>query len=192
MNREIIPPGVLAAAVSTKADNQDINPLVAELLKASLIYVESRFIELIKDEDVKQGVSKANEVMINMINIMSDGLPNTSERVKAIWLEFINQDLVDLGQIKLEDLAEKINDPKLRAIITLLIAPIVDTIQVLTDGKPNADNEIKSIWTDFIKNGSTQDTIIEGLLIPLLETVIKDKSTVRFIGSLIKLALGGL
>lgn len=169
--------------------NKVLSDLANALLQTSLTFIKAEFVTKLPDPGLVEGVSKTIDTISQMVSILHDNLPNNKERIEALWLGFVNTDLLALGEQELNELFLKISNPSLRLTLQTISVPVLDMFRVLTDDVGGNEEQIAKVWEDFIKDPDVQTVIIQQILTPLLSDLIKQPTMVAFIMSILQTAL---
>lgn len=161
----------------------------ATALLAALRFLDKKFIDKIPNTDIQNMARLLLMPFVGTIKALSDGNPRNAEQISAIWRKWTNSELYEYSIATSNKYLERIPDEHLREAISHLSLPLLGMIQIFTDDDPNNNAQLKSSWSEFIKDGKTHKVVLQHLLIPMLEAAIKDPDTEELIISLIKTAL---
>jgi len=166
-----------------------ISKTVAGLITFALGLIEKYFISKVPNEDVKAGLRLLLNPVKGMVDALSDENPRNSEQVADLWKKWAGTDLVGFGGEKLQVLIGKIEDPKFKRPLSILVVPTLNMVKIFTDDDPNNEEQLKQNWLGFIQNPDTHEVVLYDLIEPTLLNVIKDEAAVAFIITLIAEAL---
>jgi len=161
--------------------------LVQKFAFANLDVVGTDILPLIGDDFAKQAALVGFNKIKETIAVVLDEDPNNKEQLNLIWGKITSDpQLLELVRVGLLQAATAVNDETVKTGLTLLVEPLMKTLNVVQDDvKPNGE-QIKQIWLDFIKSPE----FIAFLLLnaeEVIKLVIKNDNLEKIILNIIKL-----
>ena len=152
-------------------------------------FLLTEVVDKIEPDDVRQAAFGAIDTLTKTVDVLADDDPKNAEQVTAVWLEYVNKDIVALAESQFDKAIFKIEDVNVREVLLSLKHPLLDTVRALSDGDTANLNQLKALWIDYIKDPVSQTKLIENGLVPILNTVIKNPSIVEAIAAIVKYLL---
>lgn len=175
------------------AENVVIIPKwLAEALKPLLRLILDQVVAKIEPVDVREAANGAVTALINTITVLADDEPKNGKQVTEVWLRFVNQDVVKLAGSQFDAAVAKIEDENVRAVLASVKLPLLQTLSNLTDDVQPDGVQIKAAWLSFIRDQKNQATLVDNIVVPLAEKVIKNEQIVQALAVVLKFVLASL
>lgn len=167
------------------AKTKIISDFVAGAVKLAISFIETAFIKRIQDETVRTGLLTLLQPIKDTLTVASDDNPANEQQIAEVWKKFTNQKVTVFADQELAKALAKIADENIRKVLTLISVPSVNMIRIHTDDNPDNGAQVKALWDSFRKSPDTIEVVLDHLLEPILDDVIKDEATLSFILGLI-------
>ena len=159
-----------------------VNSTIQKLVYTNLDFLKSEVLPLIESDYLRLS---ATEVLERVRESLSLVMSDKSNDVKAVWVNLSSDpDLVNAFKGLLLDNIKKIEDEKVKELLTLLVNPVVETVSALTDGNKPDKDQLSKIWKEFSQSPELLLFALSNVEW-LIKKVIKDESVVKWIVKLI-------
>ena len=101
--------------------------------------------------------------------------------METIIRTFFRIDVIPLATSIVRERIDNIGNERVRRGLTLLAAPVLGGVEILTDEDPDNASQAENILDTFILDPETQEFVIAELAVPVLENVIKDPLILSFV-----------
>lgn len=170
-----------------KVGVQELSP-VAERILLVILDGAKLFTGKISNEYARKTVEQMLDSLKDIIRALADANPDDTAQIRGIIDKFLSEtDFLDRTKQELLNEIEKLNDPRLVTVLSVLMPKAFDILQALFDENPANEQQIIEELKELIK-GPEAINFLTGLL----QFVIKDESTARTIASLIISLVGGV
>lgn len=156
-----------------------------KILLAALALVDSFFISKIKSKPVQNGLRLNLEPVKQSVIAFTDDNPRNEEQLEAIWKSFANTELPDYSQNEIHAAIQKVEDADVREVLETISMPTVNLLRIVTDEDPNNKEQIRAMFNAFVKSPATQQVAVDHILVPLIESKVKDEALRMFLLELI-------
>ncbi|MEM9929332.1 MAG: hypothetical protein AAF840_05910 [Bacteroidota bacterium] len=117
----------------------------------------------------------------DLVKAISDSNPENRLQVETIIRAFFRVDAIPLATGIVWERINTIGNERVRKGLSLLAAPVLGGVEILTDEDPDNATQAETILDDFILNPETQEFVVTELTVPVLERVIKDPLILSFV-----------
>jgi hypothetical protein len=166
------------------------NQLASKFTKANLAVVSEDILPLIKIEFARL----AAENLIGKLNVTVDVLldedENDQSQLNLIWGNFTSDpQITEAIRLALLDAASKVNDETVKNLLSGLVQPLTETIVALSDSEKQNDEQLKTIWKNFLKSPMFLTLVLENLDV-ILDSLIKNQKVSNWLQSILKSFIG--
>lgn len=161
--------------------------LVQKVINTNLDFVATEIIPLIEKEYARVAAQEVLGRLKQTVVALTDDVAGNKAQIDLIWGSFTSDPEVT-GAVRsaLIEVISKIDDPKLKEGLQLLVTPIVQTLTAVTDSVKPDGAQLKQIWVSFIESPEFIAFILSNLEW-LLSKVIKNEKILGIITNLIKI-----
>ena len=162
------------------------NTLVQELILANLNVIQTKVLPLIEKEYARLGATVGLEKIKQTVLILVDEDKDNKAQLNLIWGTLTSDpQIVEAVKSALLTAVASIDDEIVKQGLTLLIEPLTQTLIATSDAvKPNGE-QIKLIWTNFIKSPEFIAFVLANLE-TVIKLVIKNDNLEKILLSLLK------
>ena len=156
-------------------------PYFEKLVALNLNFIATEFIPLINNQYAQVG---ANEVL-ERIQLSVSAFVNGQTDLTSIWNNLPSDpEVLSAVRSLLNDMIQDVDQPQLRQALEVLVEPMLLSLLAVTDTvKPN-DEQLKTIWNDFVQSPEFLGFALIALDF-ILERFVKNEKTRRFISNLL-------
>lgn len=160
--------------------------LIQKFLLANLDVVSAEVLPLIEPDYARTAATEVMERLKETVVALLDENTDDAKQLLDTW-KSLTTDPEILKALKdaLTDLISTVEDGAFKDGLTLLIVPVTNTLSAFTDEtKPN-DEQIKTIWLEFLKSPE----LLSYLLVNaenLIKLIIKNDNLQKFLINLLK------
>ena len=163
-----------------------IGKWIANLVVAALAAVDTFFISKIKNPTVAQGLRLSLQPARETAVALGDDNPRNAEQVEEIWKRFANSQLPTFAEGEIQTALELVADEDVKIVLATLSRPVVNLLRVATDEDPDNRAQVRALFDAFVKDPATQEVALEHLLVPVIESRIKDESLRAFLLAILR------
>lgn len=164
----------------------DNNNLVQELILANLNVIQDKVLPLIEKEYARLGATVGLEKIKQTVLILVDEDKDNKAQLNLIWGTLTSDpQIVEAVKSALLTAISSVDDAIIKEGLTLLVEPLTQTLIATSDAvKPNGE-QIKLIWTNFIKSPEFIAFVLANLE-TVIRLVIKNDNLEKILLSLLK------
>jgi hypothetical protein len=159
--------------------------LLQKIINTNLDFVVNEILPLIEKDYARTVAMEVVDRLKQTVVVLTDDVPGNKEQVNLIWGTIASDpQIVEAVRNALLEAISKINDTKIKAGLTILVAPVTQTLSAITDSvKPDGD-QLEKIWKDFLESPEFLAFVISNIGW-VLSKIIKDKNAVAWIERII-------
>ena len=143
---------------------------------AALGVIEGVLIGKIKSLIVQNSLRSSLEPVRSMALALTDDNPKDAEQVETIWQNYLNAKAPDLVNSESQRLIASLKGENLKKVLTTLVVPISQSLQIVSDENPDNDTQLKEYFAAFFNREDVQDVAFDAILVPLITKKIKDEN----------------
>lgn len=164
----------------------DNKTLVQNLVLANLNVIQTEVLPLIEKEYARLGATVGLEKIKQTVLILLDDDADNKAQLNLIWGTLAaDPQVIDAVKSALLTAISSVDDETVKTGLTLLIEPLTKTLIATSDSvKPNGE-QIKLIWTNFIKSPEFIAFVLANLE-TVIKLVIKNDNLEKILLSLLK------
>jgi len=159
--------------------------LLQKVINTNLELVSTDILPLIQKDYARLSATEVIERLKATVIALTDDTPGNKEQIDLIWGTLTSDpEIVEAMRSALLEAISKIDDPKIQAGLSLLLAPITKTLTAVSDNVKPDNAQIKQIWKEFLESPEFVKFVLSNLDW-ILSKIIKDKTVLSWITKLI-------
>ena len=157
------------------------NPLIKLLLKAGIPLGTRKLEELLKDGTFLEKISLAGMRRFDLsVNVLSDDNPDNRGQLGAVWMAYLNEDVIPALNEELAPVLDKIENEAYRALVVKAGSVFIGVLALLTDTVKENATQVYEYVVGFIK-GDEFRTLAMNALNEALKSFVKDEGVVALV-----------
>lgn len=153
---------------------------VAALIRGALTFVGKKLKKWLNPK-WHRPIDLAIMPLKEITNALSDTDPKNGEQVDLIMQKHLNTSVVPFADDKVNEVLDKIEDLKLRALVKYFSFMPLAALNIYTDDDPNNPTQLRERLEFWLEDPEHQTLFLENVLTPYLALVIKDEDTREFL-----------
>lgn len=160
-----------------------LNPISKLIAGLGLNYLEPKVAEALKDGSLAEKLAGyAFQSMRQTVDVITDDDAANAEQVGAVWLAYLNQNVIPAVGESLSPILDKIESVETRELVKSLAGSVVGALLLLTDDEGENNAQLSAHFEAYIKSDEFR-TVIIGQVRGLAERYSKDASLIGLIVS---------
>lgn len=160
-----------------------LNPIAELIAKLGVNYLDDKVFAALEGKDLPQKLADAGFDRVRQtIAAITDDDANNSAQVAAVWMAYLNEDVIPAVGEALAPTLDKIESPETKALVKSLAATVVGSMLILTDEDGNNNDQLKSYFDEYVKSDEFR-AVIMGQVRALAEKYSKDAGLIGLIVS---------
>lgn len=158
-----------------------LNPISELIAKLGVNYLDDKVFEALEGKQLPQKLADRgfDRIRQTIEAITNDNAANSQE-VAAVWMGYLNEDVIPAVGEALAPVIDKIESDESRNLVKSLAASVVGALLILTDDQEANNEQLKAYFGAYIKSDEFRNVII-GQVRALAETYSKDKGLISLI-----------
>jgi hypothetical protein len=158
-----------------------LNPVAELIAKLGIGYIDDKVFAALEGKQLPQKLAdRGFDRVRQTIEAITDDNAANSEQVAAVWLAYLNEDVIPAVGEAIAPTLEEIESPETRALVTSLAGTVVGAALLLTDNQDNNNAQLKAHFEAYIKSDAFR-VVIVGQVRALAEKYSKDKALIGLI-----------
>jgi len=158
-----------------------LNPISELIAKLGIGYIDDKVFAALEGKQLPQKLAdRGFDRVRQTIEAITDDNAANADQVAAVWLAYLNEDVIPAVGEAIAPTLEGIESPETRALVTSLAGTVVGAALLLTDNQDNNNAQLKAYFESYIKSDEFR-TVIIGQVRALAETYSKDKGLISLI-----------
>jgi hypothetical protein len=158
-----------------------LNPVAELIAKLGIGYIDDKVFAALEGKQLPQKLAdRGFDRVRQTIEAITDDNAANSEQVAAVWLAYLNEDVIPAVGKAIAPTLEEIESPETRALVTSLAGTVVGAALLLTDNQDNNNAQLKAHFESYIKSDAFR-VVIVGQVRALAEKYSKDKALIGLI-----------
>lgn len=158
-----------------------LNPISELIAKLGINYIDDKvFVALEKKLLPQRLADRGFDRVRETIEVITDDDANNSNQVAAVWMAYLNQDVIPAVGEALAPTLDKIESPETKELVKSLAATVVGAMLILTDEEGNNNEQLKSYFDEYVKSDEFR-TVILAQVKALAEKFSQDKALISLI-----------
>ena len=160
-----------------------LNPISELIAKLGVNYLDDKVFAALEGKNLPQRLADAGFDRVRQtIAAITDDDANNSAQVAAVWMAYLNEDVIPAVGEALTPTLEKIESEETKALVKSLAGTVVGSLLILTDEEGNNNDQLKSYFDAYVKSDEFR-TVILGQVKALAEKFSKDTALISLIMS---------
>lgn len=158
-----------------------LNPISELIAKLGINYIDDKvFVALEKKLLPQRLADRGFDRVRETIEVITDDDANNSAQVAAVWMAYLNQDVIPAVGEALTPTLDKIESPETKELVKNLAATVVGAMLILTDEEGNNNEQLKAYFDEYVKSDEFR-TVILAQVKALAEKFSQDKALISLI-----------
>jgi hypothetical protein len=158
-----------------------LNPISELIAKLGVNYLDDKVFQALEGKNLPQKLADAGfERVRQTIAAITDDDANNSAQVAAVWMAYLNEDVIPAVGEALTPTMDKIESLETKALVKSLAGVVVGSLLILTDEEGNNNDQLKNYFDAYVKSDEFR-AVIMGQVRALADKYSKDKSLVGLI-----------
>lgn len=158
-----------------------LNPISELIAKLGVNYLDDKVFAALEGKQLPQKLADAGfERIRQTIAAITDDDANNSAQVAAVWMAYLNQDVIPAVGEALAPTLDKIESPETKELVKSLAGTVVGAMLILTDEEGNNNEQLKSYFDEYVKSDEFR-TVILAQVKALAEKFSQDKALISLI-----------
>lgn len=160
-----------------------LNPIAELIAKLGVNYLDDKVFAALEGKNLPQKLADAGFDRVRQtIAAITDDDANNSAQVAAVWMAYLNEDVIPAVGEALAPTLDKIESEETKALVKSLAATVVGSMLILTDEDGNNNDQLKSYFDEYVKSDEFR-AVIMGQVRALAEKYSKDAGLIGLIVS---------
>lgn len=160
-----------------------LNPIAELIAKLGVNYLDDKVFAALEGKNLPQKLADAGFDRVRQtIAAITDDDANNSAQVAAVWMAYLNEDVIPAVGEALAPTLDKIESEETKALVKSLAATVVGSMLILTDEDGNNNEQLKSYFDEYVKSDEFR-AVIMGQVRALAEKYSKDAGLIGLIVS---------
>lgn len=160
-----------------------LNPIAELIAKLGVNYLDDKVFAALEGKNLPQKLADAGFDRVRQtIAAITDDDANNSAQVAAVWMAYLNEDVIPAVGEALAPALDKIESPETKALVKSLAGIVVGSLLILTDEEGNNNDQLKSYFDEYVKSDEFR-AVIMGQVRALAEKYSKDAGLIGLIVS---------
>jgi hypothetical protein len=158
-----------------------LNPISELIAKLGIGYIDDKVFAALEGKQLPQKLADRgfDRIRQTIEAITNDNAANSQE-VAAVWMGYLNEDVIPAVGEALAPVIEKIESDESRNLVKSLAGSVVGALLILTDDQEANNEQLKVYFGAYIKSDEFR-TVVLGQVRALAETYSKDKGLISLI-----------
>ena len=159
-----------------------LNPISELIAKLGIGYIDDKVFAALEGKQLPQKLAdRGFDRVRQTIEAITDDNAANADQVAAVWLAYLNEDVIPAVGEAIAPTLEGIESTETRALVTSLAGTVVGAALLLTDNQDNNNNaQLKAYFETYIKSDDFR-VVIVGQVRALAEKYSKDKALIGLI-----------
>ncbi|WP_395652683.1 hypothetical protein [Brevundimonas sp.] len=158
-----------------------LNPISELIAKLGIGYIDDKVFAALEGKQLPQKLAdRGFDRVRQTIEAITDDNAANADQVAAVWLAYLNEDVIPAVGEAIAPTLEAIESPETRALVISLAGMVVSAALLLTDNQDNNNAQLKAYFETHIKSDDFRSVIV-GQVRALAEKYSKDKALVGLI-----------
>jgi len=160
-----------------------LNPISELIAKLGVSYLDDKVFAALEGKQLPQKLAdRGFDRVRQTIAAITDDDANNSEQVAAVWLAYLNEDVIPAVGEAITPTLDKIESAETRALVKSLAGTLVGAALLLTDDQDGNNDQLKAYFDSYVKSDEFRAAIL-GQVKALAEKYSKDKGLIGLIVS---------
>jgi hypothetical protein len=139
-----------------------LNPISKLIASLGLNYLDPKVADALKDGSLAEKLAGfAFQSMRKTVDVITDDDAANSQQVAAVWLAYLNQNVIPAVGESLAPLLDKIESRETKALVTSLVGSVVTALLLLTDDEDGNNEQLQAHFSEYVKSDEFRAVIIE-------------------------------
>jgi hypothetical protein len=158
-----------------------LNPISELIAKLGIGYIDDKVFAALEGKQLPQKLAdRGFDRVRQTIEAITDDNAANADQVAAVWLAYLNEDVIPAVGEAIAPTLDKIESAETRALVTSLAGTVVGSALLLTDNQDNNNAQLKAYFETYIKSDDFR-VVIVGQVRALAEKYSKDKALIGLI-----------
>ena len=158
-----------------------LNPISKLIAGLGLNYLEPKVADSLKDGSLAEKLAGyAFQSMRKTVDVITDDEADNGAQVAAVWLEYLNQNVIPAVGESLSPILDKIESIETRELVKSLTGSVVGALLLLTDDEEANNEQLKAHFETYLRSDNFRAVIIAQVQ-ALAEKFSKDAGLVSFL-----------
>jgi hypothetical protein len=158
-----------------------LNPISELIAKLGIGYIDDKVFAALEGKQLPQKLAdRGFDRVRQTIEAITDDNADNADQVAAVWLAYLNEDVIPAVGEAIAPTLDKIESPETRALVTSLAGTVVGSALLLTDNQDNNNAQLKAYFETYIKSDEFRSVIV-GQVRAIAEKYSKDKALIGLI-----------
>jgi hypothetical protein len=158
-----------------------LNPISELIAKLGIGYIDDKVFAALEGKQLPQKLAdRGFDRVRQTIEAITDDNAANADQVAAVWLAYLNEDVIPAVGEAIAPTLDKIESAETRALVTSLAGTVVGSALLLTDNQDNNNAQLKAYFETYIKSDEFRGVIV-GQVRALAEKYSKDKALIGLI-----------
>lgn len=159
--------------------------LIQKIVNTNLDFIAAEILPLIEKEYARVSAQEVISRLKQTVVALTDDVQGNKEQINLIWGSITSDpQIVEAVRTALLDAISKIQDPKIKAGLTILVNPITKTLVAVTDSVKPDNTQLEAIWKEFLESPEFLLFVVSNIGW-VLSKLIKDKNALAWIEKII-------
>jgi hypothetical protein len=158
-----------------------LNPISELIAKLGIGYIDDKVFAALEGKQLPQKLAdRGFDRVRQTIEAITDDNADNADQVAAVWLAYLNEDVIPAVGEAIAPTLDKIESAETRALVTSLAGTVVGSALLLTDNQDNNNAQLKAYFETYIKSDEFRIVIV-GQVRAIAEKYSKDKALIGLI-----------
>lgn len=160
-----------------------LNPISELIAKLGVSYLDDKVFAALEGKQLPQRLAdRGFDRVRQTIEAITDDDANNTDQVAAVWLAYLNEDVIPAVGEAITPTLDGIESPETKALVSSLLGVAVGSALLLTDNTEGNNAQLKSYFDAYVKSDDFR-VVIVGQVRALAEKYSKDKGLISLIVS---------
>ena len=160
-----------------------LNPISELIAKLGVNYLDDKVFQALEGKNLPQRLADAGFDRVRQtIAAITDDDANNRAQVAAVWMDYLNKDVIPAVGEALTPTLDKIESEETKALVKSLAGVVVGSLLILTDEEGNNNDQLKNYFDAYVKSDEFR-TVVMGQVRALAEKYSKDAGLIGLIVS---------
>ena len=158
-----------------------LNPISELIAKLGIGYIDDKVFAALEGKQLPQKLAdRGFDRVRQTIEAITDDNAANADQVAAVWLAYLNEDVIPAVGEAIAPTLDKIESAETRALVKSLAGTVVGSALLLTDNQDNNNAQLKAYFETYIKSDDFR-VVIVGQVRAIAEKYSKDKALIGLI-----------
>lgn len=158
-----------------------LNPIAELIAKLGVNYLDDKVFAALEGKKLPQRLADAGFDRVRQtIAAITDNDAENGKQVAAVWMAYLNEDVIPAVGEALSPTLDKIESDETRNLVKSLAGVVVGSLLILTDEEGNNNDQLKSYYDAYVRSDEFR-TVVMGQVRALAEKYSKDTALIGLI-----------